>query len=139
MPLINFANKTILLALLITIISAKCAYTQPEHGLPYVYDGDAFAINYTVQICKQYFGENVCCNQHNAKLTADNLAQVDGAFSTASGGCDICAINIKRLWCEYACSPRQADFLKVSKDYYWYPDPERPGHQIFAQEANLTV
>ncbi len=58
---------------------------------------------------------------------------------SASGGCDICAINAKRFWCEYACSPRQADFLKVSKEYYWYPDPQKPGKMILAQEANLTV
>jgi hypothetical protein len=23
------------------------------------------------------------------------------------------AINLKRFWCEYACSPNQADFMKV--------------------------
>ncbi len=50
--IINCASKTIFFALLATIVSTKCAYTQPQHGLPYVYDGDSFPINYTVQICK---------------------------------------------------------------------------------------
>ena len=86
-----------------------------------------------MEVCKEYIGDNVCCNQYNAKLTQENLKQVDGAFSSGSGGCDICAINLKRLWCEYACSPRQADFLKVSKEYYEYDDPERPGKKITAQ------
>lgn len=27
----------------------------------------------------------------------------------------------------------------VSKDYYVYPDPEKPGFDIIAQEANLTI
>jgi hypothetical protein len=67
------------------------------------------------------------------------LKQIDGVFATVSGGCDVCAINLKRLWCEYACSPRQADFLVVSQEYYEYPDPERPGKTIIAQEANLTI
>lgn len=51
----------------------------------------------------------------------------------------MCAVNLKRFWCEYACSPRQAEFLKVSKEYYVYPDPMKPGQTIVAQEANLTV
>jgi hypothetical protein len=104
-----------LLSIFAVTAFTKCAYTQPPAGgLPYIYDGDPFPMNYTLQVCKDYLGENVCCNEHNARLTADNLKQVDGAFASASGGCDICAINLKRLWCEYACSPRQADFLKVS-------------------------
>jgi hypothetical protein len=98
----------LLLTLFVIQVINKCAYTQSEQFLPYLYDGDSFAINYTTQICKEYFGDNVCCNKYNAILTADNLKQVDGAFSSGSGGCDICAINLKRLWCEYACSPRQS-------------------------------
>lgn len=52
------------LALLLTGISSKCAYTQPKEGLPYIYDGEAFPMNYseTQQICKEYIGEDVCCN-----------------------------------------------------------------------------
>jgi len=83
-------------------------------------------------MCKDYIGKDVCCNEHNAKLTADNFKQLDGAFG-GEGGCDICSINLKRLWCEYACSPRQSDFLKVSKEYYTYPDPQKPGKTIVAQ------
>ncbi len=81
----------------------------------------------------------MCCNEANARLTADNLKQLDGVFATKSGGCDVCAINLKRFWCEYACSPRQSEFLKVSDKYYTYPDPQKPGQTIVAQEANLTV
>lgn len=105
------------LAIIVVEVANKCAYTQPKQGLPYIYDGEAFPMNYseTQQICKDYIGGDVCCNEYNAKLTADNLKSVDGAFASSSGGCDICAINLKRLWCEYACSPRQGEFLKVSK------------------------
>jgi hypothetical protein len=30
------------------LAEAKCVYTQPESGLPYIYDGEAFPINYTM-------------------------------------------------------------------------------------------
>lgn len=129
----------LLLALLVPLAHPKCAYTVPEDGMPAPFDGDAFPINYTMQACKEYIGQDVCCNEANAVRTDDNFQQIDGAFGTLSGGCDICAINLKRLWCEYACSPRQADFLTVSKDYYDYPDPQKPGAFIRAQEANLTI
>lgn len=131
--------SVIYVLVLLTLTQPKCAYTQPDQGLPYVYNGDAFPINYTMSACMEYIGDDVCCNEANARLTNDNLKQIDGVFSTASGGCDICAINLKRFWCEYACSPRQADFLEVSTKYYEYPDPQRPGKTIIAQEANLTV
>lgn len=124
---------------LIVLGASKCAYTQSPDILPYVYDGDAFPINYTMLACLEYVGENVCCNEDNARATYDNLIQLDAAFGNKAGGCDICAINLKRLWCEYACSPRQADFLKVSKEYYEYPDPQKPGSTIWAQQANLTI
>lgn len=86
-----------------------------------------------------YVGTNVCCNEHNARATYENFKQIDGAFGGLAGGCDICAVNLKRFWCEYACSPRQADFVKVSKEFYEYPDPEKPGKTIWAQESNITV
>ena len=97
----------VILSLVVSTI-CRCVYTQPESGLPYLYDGEAFPQNYTGQVCKDYIGEDVCCNEYNAKLSADNFKQLDGVFSSLSGGCDICLINLKRFWCEYACSPRQS-------------------------------
>jgi hypothetical protein len=89
----------ICIATIITLLQADCAYTQREGGgLPYPYNGKAFKINYTNSVCKEYLGD-VCCNEANALLTADNLRQLDGVFKTKSGGCDICAINLKRFWC----------------------------------------
>jgi hypothetical protein len=138
--MINRIYTIVCFTFILIVAHSRCVYTQrPEGGVPYLYDGDSFAINYTMEACKEYIGGEVCCNEANARLTGDNLKQLDGAFSTLAGGCDICAINMKRFWCEYACSPRQADFLKVSEEIYVYPDPEKPGQTITAQEANLTV
>ena len=133
--------KLIVLALCLVFGHNRCVYSQPDEvgQLPYPVDVDEFQLNYTMNACKDFIGGKVCCNQANAKLTADNFKSIDGIFLTSSGECDICAINLKRLWCEYACSPRQAEFLKVSDKYYDYPDPQKPGKTIKAQEANLTI
>jgi hypothetical protein len=64
-----------------------------------------------VTACKEYIGKPVCCNQFNDLSTADNLKAIDSLFGSKGGGCDICAVNMKRFWCEYACSPRQSEFL----------------------------
>jgi hypothetical protein len=133
--------RNLLIVLLFVGIKSKCAFSHWTGPMPYPYDGEPFPVNFTMDVCQEYNDNksNVCCTVHNIKLTSDNFVQVDGAFATASGGCDICAINLKRFWCEYVCSPRQADFVSVSKEYYVYPDPEHPGMTITAQEVNLTV
>ena len=38
-----------------------------------------------------------------------NFAQLDGVFKT---DCPICAANLKRMWCDYACKPNKATFRK---------------------------
>jgi len=55
---------TILTIELFPFAESKCAYTQSPDpkGLPYVYDGDAFKINYTMKACVEYIGMDVCCN-----------------------------------------------------------------------------
>jgi len=60
-------------------------------------------------------------------------------FGSQGGGCDVCSINLKRFWCEYACSPRQADFMKTSVEFYPYPDPKDPNNMVMVQVVNLTV
>lgn len=60
-------------------------------------------------------------------------------FGSQGGGCDICGINLKRFWCEYACSPRQADFISASTDFYPVPDPKKPSDTVMVQMINLTV
>lgn len=40
-----------------------------------------------------------------------------------------CAANLKRFWCEYTCSPRQAEFLTLH-GYDNIRDPIDPTKQI---------
>ena len=42
-------------------------------------------------------------------LVEVNFQQLDGVFKTDSS---ICAANLKRLWCEYACNANKGDFRK---------------------------
>lgn len=64
-----------------------------------------------------------CCDNNNDISQIASYTQIDGIFGSNAEGCDICAINMKRFWCEYACSPHQADFLSLTKDFYPVPNP----------------
>lgn len=48
-----------------------------------------------------------------------NFAQLDGVFLT---DCPICAANLKRMWCEYACNPDKASFCKSFLPIYTKPN-----------------
>lgn len=51
------------------------------------------------------------------RQTQESFLKIDTVFGSStsggSGGCDLCAINLKRFWCQYACDPNQANFTKV--------------------------
>lgn len=68
-----------------------------------------------------------------------SYTQIDGVFGSQGDGCDICAINLKRLWCEYACSPRQADFADTSKEFYPVPNPNKPDEEVMVQKVKLRI
>ena len=48
----------------------------------------------------------------------DNFKKIDTVFGSSSsggsGGCDLCAINLKRFWCTYACAHNQEDWVDVN-------------------------
>jgi len=50
----------------------------------------------------------LCCNQDNAQIMEYNYKQLDAVFAS---DCPICAANLKRMWCEYACSSYKGNFL----------------------------
>ena len=80
-----------------------------------------------------------CCDHNNDKEQDGSYIEIDSIFGYKGGGCDHCAINLKRFWCEYACSPNQADFTQVSNEYSPVPDPQKPGQNISVQMINITV
>ena len=48
-----------------------------------------------------------------------NFIQIDTVFGL---DCPICALNMKRMWCEYTCNPNKADFV-IGKGYLNDSDP----------------
>ncbi len=63
--------------------------------------------------CSDWNGQLACCNKNSFIQTTSSFGKIDTVFGGGAGGCDVCAVNLKRFWCEYACSPRQAEFVKV--------------------------
>ena len=51
----------------------------------------------------------LCCNDDQSELLNANFIQIDTVFGL---DCPICAVNIKRMWCEYTCNPNKANFVK---------------------------
>ena len=63
-------------------------------------------------ICPEYSGQLACCNLLQTTLIKKNFDSLDQLFGTAFGGCDTCAINLKRFWCHFTCHPDQSNFRK---------------------------
>jgi hypothetical protein len=81
---------------------------DPETETPKVlYDTD--------NICPDFTGKEACCNPIQTKILSINFNSIDNVFGSLFGGCDICAINLKRFWCHFTCSPNQHEFSKIFK------------------------
>lgn len=97
----------LLLALLglVSLAEARCMYNLNDTYYPFRTDAEPFELG-QLSACKDYIepGRLGCCNRYNDEATLKNFKQIDGIFGKQGGGCDICAINLKRFWCQYACS-----------------------------------
>jgi hypothetical protein len=63
--------------------------------------------------CPQYFDLG-CCTPTQSQLLYVNLLLLQSQFGTvAGGGCPACFENMRNFYCEYTCSPRQAEFVAV--------------------------
>ena len=103
-------SKSAILLFLLALLpfaALKCAYRVLQDGKPQKVDSDPFLVQGLTQ-CLEYNGKLGCCDTNNDVSQITSYVQIDGVFSSQGGGCDICAINLKRFWCEYACSPNQA-------------------------------
>ncbi len=52
----------------------------------------------------------LCCNDDQAEILDANFIQIDTVFGLE---CPVCAMNMKRMWCEYTCNPNKARFGKL--------------------------
>jgi hypothetical protein len=77
--------------------------------------------------CPQYKDAG-CCTVQQDLLLYMNLRQIQAQFGVVQGGgCPGCFYNLRNFWCEYTCSPRQADFVRVL-GVSNMEDPTQPGH-----------
>ena len=81
-------------------LPSKANYTEPT------------PLNGADVVCSEYLGKDACCNNVQNKLMANNFETISYIFGSEYGGCDICAVNLKRFWCEFTCSPNQDQFCK---------------------------
>jgi hypothetical protein len=49
----------------------------------------------------------MCCTDDQVDMIKDNFATLNGVFGK---DCPICAVNMKIMWCEYTCNPKQGLF-----------------------------
>jgi len=99
---------SVLLMLCFSLANAACRYNINENMLPYHVDYPPFELG-PLTACQDFISPHRlgCCNKYNDEITLKNFKQIDSIFGSQGSGCDICAINLKRFWCEYACSDRQ--------------------------------
>lgn len=103
-------------------VRSECAMTQtcidPNCYLPNIpeptSDTTPQVYNYTMAnpACPNYVGKEACCNNNQMKLMATRFFLLNSTFGPPTG-CTICSANMQAFWCEFTCSPNQADFMAV--------------------------
>ena len=94
-------------------IQQNCDVDDPA-CLPIGLDEDKFfepeILTGTDVVCLDYLNKKACCNNGQNKVLTKNFQAVDDIFGFQYGGCDLCAINLKRFWCEFSCGINQSDY-----------------------------
>ena len=62
--------------------------------------------------CPDFVGVDSCCSDASNAASYDNFGKIRTAFGNQGGGCDLCAANIQRFFCYFACAPNQSEFMK---------------------------
>ena len=75
--------------------------------------------------------DDLCCDNDSASLMQANYDALDGVFLN---DCSICAVNLKRMWCEYACNPEKAGFVEFTG--YDYDDEGNPTYAYITITEN---
>lgn len=73
-------------------------------------------------ICPEFSNKLACCNYNQTLLLQNSFESIDLIFGSNYYGCDICAVNLKRFWCQFACDPDQHSFRTylIFIHYLWY-------------------
>ena len=83
----------------------KCKPSAANNTEPQILNGiDA--------ICPDYKDQLACCNKGQNILMKNNFDSLDSVFGSKYGGCDACAINLKKFWCHFTCHTEQDQWRK---------------------------
>ena len=68
------------------------------------------AISQFKEICPYMTYTDICCTDAQVSIMKANFATSDSVF----GEVGMCGLNLKKLWCEYTCSPYQTQFVNAT-------------------------
>ena len=60
--------------------------------------------------CVSLSNKLLSADKSHTKCLESNFDALDGVFLA---DCSVCAVNLKKMWCEYACNPEKASFGKL--------------------------
>lgn len=103
--------------LLISQIYGRCSMTQDEgeNTIPrpaLSNESEPIWIHGNDSYCQDFVDQPTCCTNFQLSQIVKNFQAIESIFG-GSGGCDVCVVNLKRFWCQFTCSPNQADFIEV--------------------------
>ncbi|CAG9322014.1 unnamed protein product [Blepharisma stoltei] len=139
--------EKLLFSLLTTQALALCSFTQHCDQPPYNCDTPKpvsppyppFMENFTAPYaCPTFLGQEVCCNDDQNAAMNYKYFLLDETFGHTVGGCDICASNMKYMWCHFTCNPNQAQFVQAGPVIY-VPNPVSPQQKVLTMLTNFTV
>ncbi len=105
----------ILFSSLVIISNQRCLFRQETETEAIIVDEDPKTYTYDSSIhpCPFYINKPVCCIPFQLDKLRENFKLIEKMFGTDEDGCDVCAANLKRFWCEFTCNPNQRSFSKL--------------------------
>ena len=88
--------------------------------------------------CPQYASSGCCTPAVNSQLFLSYVLEENTLGEPSQAGCPACAANVQALWCAFACSPMQSEFLVV-KGMRNVTIGGQPPQSVLAVVANLTL
>ena len=107
----------VIFVILIGLAASDCAFYQAG-GVPKGYEKPVppTAQHFSQPACPMFpSGSELCCNPLQNINMFIKYNVLDDTFGNAVGGCDICAANMKKMWCYFTCSPMQSSFVSAGK------------------------
>jgi hypothetical protein len=91
--------------------------------------------------CPDFENQPNCCSYFTMVTLAHNLDLIDMTFGNPTSGCSICAMNLKRFWCQYNCSPNQSNFIIPGSSFAfnYTVDPSNPDTTQLVVTSNITL